>query len=211
MPAGNSTVVIDSILWGFIWFSVAALVLTMGVMIYFLFRYHHKRNPKPTEIKGSKLLEASWIVIPSLLGVVMFWFGWTGFSSVIGPAAPGEEAMVVEVEAYQFGWEYTYENGVTSTNLRVPVDTQIQLNMRSRDVIHAFYAPAFRIKMDTVPGMTNTIRFTPSELGSYDVLCAEYCGLGHSSMLSQIRVLSDEEFSSWYEEAAEEAQTAQAE
>lgn len=209
MPA-DSTVVIDEILWGFIWFSVAALVVTMGVMIYFLIRYHHKRNPKPTEIPGSRWLEASWIVIPSILGVIMFWFGWTGFSFVTSQA--GEEAVTVEVEAYQYGWEYTYENGATAEALRVPVDEQIQLNVRSRDVIHNFYAPAFRIKMDAVPGMTTRLTFTPSEAGSYDVLCAEYCGLGHSDMLSEVIVMPEADFASWYQEAGgQAAETAQAE
>jgi cytochrome c oxidase subunit 2 len=208
MPS-NTTIVIDEIMAGFIWFSVIAFVLTMAVMVYFLFRYHHRRNPKPSSVPESRLLELSWLIIPSLIGVAMFWFGWTGFSFVTGTG--GEDAMIVDVEAYQFGWEYTYENGATAGELRVPVDRQVQLNITSRDVIHNFYAPAFRIKMDAVPGMTNRLTFTPSQEGNYEVLCAEYCGLGHSSMLSEVVVMPETEFESWYAEVGQEAETAQTE
>jgi cytochrome c oxidase subunit 2 len=103
------------------------------------------------------------------------------------------------VEAYQYGWEYQYPNGKTNDQLRVPKGRTVVLSITSRDVIHAFYAPAFRVKMDAVPSMVNKVHFTPQETGTFEVLCAEYCGLGHSSMTSDIVVVSQEEFTAWYQ------------
>jgi cytochrome c oxidase subunit 2 len=197
MPA-DSTVVIDQIFAVFIWFSVIAFVLTIGVMLYFLFRYHHKRNKHPDyDLSGNRTLEILWIVIPSIIGIGMFWYGWTGFSFITSPAS--ESALELDVEAYQYGWEYEYPNGKTNDQLRVPKGRTVVLNITSRDVIHAFYAPAFRVKMDAVPSMVNTVHFTPQETGTFEVLCAEYCGLGHSSMTSDIVVVSQEEFTAWYQ------------
>jgi cytochrome c oxidase subunit 2 len=94
---------------------------------------------------------------------------------------------------------YEYDNGVQTDVLNVPVDKPVKLNMRSVDVIHSFYIPAFKVKQDVVPGIDGLyLWFTPRQKGEYDVFCAEYCGLQHSSMLSTVVVMDADEFDSWY-------------
>ncbi len=201
MPA-ESTFAIDAVSNAILIFSTVMLVAITAVTIYFVIRYSRKRNPRATDIRGNTALEIVWFVFPTLIGLAMFYYGLTSFSS-ISRDVPG--AMEVKVEAFQYGWEYRYANGVKSSSLKVPIDTDVLLIITSRDVIHSFYAPAFRIKMDAVPGMTTKLRFKPTEKGSYDVLCAEYCGVAHSGMLSAVEVVGKDEFDAWYAQAPQTA------
>jgi len=195
MPA-DTTFIVNDVLRFFIWFSVVTLVVIIGVMIFFVLRYHHRRNANPSDIRGNVTLEVIWIVVPTLLGVAMFFIGLSAFNGVTKDHTT--DAMKVEVEAFEYGWEFEYPNGVTANVLRVPEGKEISLSISSRDVIHSFYAPAYRIKMDAVPGMTTHLRFDAHELGTFPVICAEYCGIGHSAMTSEIQVISPDEFSAWY-------------
>jgi cytochrome c oxidase subunit II len=197
MPS-ESTFAVDNVSNMFLIFSFVTLAGITAVTIYFIIRYNRKRNPRATDIRGNIWLEITWMVVPTLIGMAMFYYGLTSFS-YITKDVPG--AMTVKVEAFQFGWQFEYANGAKSDQLKVPLDKDILLLITSRDVIHSFYAPAFRIKTDAVPGMTTKLRFKPTEAGSYDVLCAEYCGLAHSGMLSSVVVVPQDEFASWYEKA----------
>ncbi len=201
MPA-ESTFAIDSVSNAILVFSAVMLLAITSVTIYFVIRYSRKRNPRATDIRGNTVLEIIWFVFPTLIGIAMFYYGLTSFSSITRDV-PG--ALEVKVEAFQYGWEYQYDNGTKANSLKVPVDTNVLLHITSRDVIHSFYAPAFRIKMDAVPGMTTKLRFKPTEKGSYDVLCAEYCGVAHSGMLSSVEVVGKDEFEAWYAQAAQTA------
>ncbi len=107
--------------------------------------------------------------------------------------------MTVKVIARQWSWLFQYENGIQDTELRVPVGKPVKLILNSLDVIHGFYIPAFRIKQDVVPGMTNYLWFQPTQVGTFDVMCSQYCGLEHSHMLSKMIVLPEEEFTNWYQ------------
>jgi len=112
--------------------------------------------------------------------------------------------MTVKVIARQWSWLFQYENGIQDPELRVPVGKPVKLLLTSLDVIHGFYVPAFRIKQDVVPGMTNYLWFQPTEVGTFDVMCSQYCGLEHSHMLSKIVVLPQEEFAKWYQSKKKE-------
>jgi cytochrome c oxidase subunit 2 len=116
--------------------------------------------------------------------------------------------MKVKVTAMQWSWLFEYENGMKSTELKVPVGKPIKLSLRSQDVIHGFYAPAFRIKQDVVPGMTNSLWFQPTEVGTFDVFCTQYCGLQHAKMATKIVVVPVEEYNQWYQKGKEEMETA---
>ncbi len=166
-------------------------------MVYFVIRYRREKHPQPADIEGSTWLEITWTVIPTLLVLTMFYYGLTGFEFL--KKVP-EGAMVVKVIARQWSWLFQYENGHQDTELRVPVGKPVKLLLTSQDVIHGFYAPAFRIKQDAVPGMTNYLWFQPTEAGTFDVMCSQYCGLEHSHMLTKIVVLPEEEFTKWYQE-----------
>jgi len=174
--------------------SVFFLVVITAVMIYFVFRYSRKRNPKATNIEGSNTLEVIWTVIPTILVLVMFYYGWMGYK-------PMREVPdnAIEIEAYAQMWKFSfqYPDGKVTDSLVVPVNQPVKLNLHSRDVLHSFYVPAFRIKEDMVPGGQNYLWFNPNLEGRYDILCAEYCGQLHSYMLSTITVVSDAEYQTW--------------
>jgi cytochrome c oxidase subunit 2 len=174
--------------------SFAILFALTAVTIWFLFRYSKKRNPIPADIDGNVLAETLWTVIPTLIVFAMFWFGWTGYKALRN--AP-EDSMDVKVTARMWSWKFDYGNGRTSDKLYVPAETPVKLDMTSLDVIHSFYVPAFRIKMDTVPGMQTYAWFNSGEPSQYDILCAEYCGVRHSYMLSKVVVVPKEEFEEW--------------
>lgn len=181
--------------------SVFLLVLITFLMIYFVIRYRRTRNPKPEDIQGSLWLEITWTVVPTLLVMTMFYYGFTGFQ-VLKKVPEG--AIKIKVVARQWSWLFEYENGVKASELKVLVGKPINLLLTSQDVIHSFYMPAFKIKQDAVPGMVNHLWFRPTEVGTYDVLCAEYCGLQHSYMLTKVIVLPEEEFNQWYQKGKEE-------
>jgi cytochrome c oxidase subunit 2 len=135
----------------------------------------------------------------------MFYYGLTGFNFLKKVPV---DAMKVKVIARQWSWLFEYENGVKSTELKVPVGKPVKLSLTSQDVIHGFYAPAFRIKQDVVPGMTNTLWFQPTGVGTFDVFCTQYCGLQHAKMVTKIVVLPVEEFNQWVQKGKEEIEAA---
>lgn len=179
--------------------SAAILVFITLLMVWFVFRYHHARHPQAADIRGNVWAEVAWTVIPTVLVMGMFWSGWTSFKAL--RSAPAD-AMRVKVTARMWSWVFEYENGRRASTLYVPVDRPVRLDMTSADVLHSFFVPAFRIKMDTVPGMETYAWFQAEREGSYDILCAEYCGLQHANMLSTVEVVSAEEFKRWSESGA---------
>ena len=186
--------------------SVLLLVLITGLMVFFVIRYRSSRNPVPSDIEGNALLEVAWIVIPTIIVLVMFYYGWTGYRT-LQQAPPG--AMLVKVTAKMWSWDFAYENGRKSKELVVPVDRPVRLEMQSEDVIHSFFIPAFAVKQDIVPGMTNGMWFSGEVTGTFDIFCAEYCGTGHSKMLSLLKVVPVGEFESWLKGAEAGAKPAE--
>ncbi len=175
--------------------SVTLLVLITSLMIFFVIRYNRKRNPNPQDIKGNLFIEILWTVIPTFLVLGMFWVGLKGF--LFMRAAP-PDAMPVKVIARQWSWTFEYPNGRQDSVLRVPVRKPIKLLLTSADVVHSLFIPAYRIKEDCVPGMETHLWFLPDEIGSYDLFCAEYCGLGHSAMITKVEVMQEKAFDAWY-------------
>jgi cytochrome c oxidase subunit II len=174
--------------------SVFLLILITFLMVYFTIRYRRKKHPQPVQIIGSTWLEITWTVIPTFLVLTMFYYGYVGFHTL---KSPPKNAMKVRVIASQWAWLFEYENKVNAPELRVPVGKPVELLLTSRDVIHSFYLPAFKIKQDAVPGMETRLWFEPTRTGTYDVLCAEYCGLQHSYMLTKVAVVPEADFNQW--------------
>ena len=175
--------------------SLAFLVFITGLMIYFVIRYNKKRHPKAKQIEGHTLREITWTVIPLGLFIAIFYFGWTSWS--YGQTAP-RDAMVVKVTARQWAWSFQYPNGKQTDKLYAVLDRPMKVEVNSLDILHGFYVPAFRIKVDAVPGRTNTTWFQPTRLGSYDIQCTIICGVNHSAMLSFVEVVPEKEFKAWY-------------
>jgi cytochrome c oxidase subunit 2 len=177
---------------------VVLLALVTAAMVFFVVRYRRQRHPKAENVEGGTAIEIVWTVIPTLLVIVMFVIGWQSFSGI---RKVPEGAMVVRVKAQQWSWQFTYDNGRQADLLRVPLGKPVKLVMHSQDVLHCLYVPAFRIKEDCVPGMETYLWFTADRPGSYDIFCTEYCGLGHSGMISKVMVMQAAEFESWYRQA----------
>ncbi|HUL00244.1 MAG TPA: cytochrome c oxidase subunit II [Nitrospirota bacterium] len=185
--------------------SVTLLMLITGLMIFFVVRYSRKRHPNAEDIKESLPIEILWTVIPTMLVLIIFWIGWKGFEYM--RAAP-PDAMPIKVIARQWSWTFEYPNGKQDSVLRVPVRKPIKLLLTSADVVHSLFIPAYRIKEDCVPGMETHLWFLPDELGSYDLFCAEYCGVGHSAMLTKVVVMSEQNFDTWYKGEAKKVPSA---
>ena len=200
--AGNFAENVDNVFILILVISLVLLVGITGLMIYFVIRYNSKRNPNPTDIHGHALLEILWTVIPTLLVLGMFYFGWINFRDMRDVP---EDALEINVTAQMWAWAYHYENGASADTLYVPVNQNIKLNLHSRDVLHSYYIPAFRLKFDVVPGTDQYLWFKPDRVGRFNVLCAEYCGLQHSYMFSSIVVLSEEEYNTCYNTNAQTA------
>ncbi len=189
--------------------SVTLLALNTGVMLYFVFRYSRKRHPQAEEVRENTSLEIIWTVIPMILVLAMFYVGWKGF--VYMRTAP-PDAMVIHVTARQWSWTFDYANGKETNVLKVPVRKPIKLLITSADVLHSLFIPAYHIKEDAVPGRETHLWFLPDQLGSYDLFCTEYCGVGHSDMITKVEVMPQKDFEAWYTgkkaEAAEEKKPA---
>lgn len=187
------------IITGISLFFLIGITLTM---IYFVFRYNKKRNPVASNIEGSHTLEILWTAIPTLLVMIMFYYGWMGYKPM---RKVPEGAM--EIKAYAQMWKFSFEypDGRYSDTLVVPIGKPVKLHLISRDVLHSFFVPAFRIKEDMVPGKDNFMWFEATKEGRYDVLCAEYCGQLHSYMLSTVTVVSESAYQEWLASAGNTA------
>lgn len=174
--------------------SVFFLVLITVLMIYFVVKYNRKRNPKATNVHSNVLLEITWTVIPTILVLIMFWYGWVGYVDM--SEAP-KNSLNIDVTAQMWKWTFKYENGKTTDSLCVPINQPVKLNLHSIDVNHAFYIPKFRIKKDVYPNQNRMIWFEAQELGDFDIACAEYCGLNHSYMYNKVKVMPGEDFTIW--------------
>ena len=174
--------------------SVFFLVLITFLMIFFVIKYNRKRSPRGKNIHGNMFLEITWTGIPTILVMIMFWFGWQGYKETVDVP---EGAMPIDVTAQMWKWSFKYENGKNTDTLYVPVKKPIKLILHSNDVNHAFFVPAFRLKKDIFPNRERIAWFIAEKTGEYNIACAEYCGMNHSYMASKIIVLSEEDFKNW--------------
>lgn len=170
------------------------LVLITTLLITFAIKYNKKRNPKAVNIHGNTKLEIIWTIIPTLIVLYIFWLGWSDYIEL---ATPPKDAMVINTTASMWQWKFTYSNGKQADTLYVPVNENIKIKLNSTDVSHSFYIPAFRIKRDAMPNTNNSTWFNAEKLGSYTLFCAEYCGLNHSKMYTEVKVVTKDKFNNW--------------
>lgn len=175
-------------------FSLALLLLITGVMIYFLFRYRREKNPVAADIRGNLWLELAWTLIPTLIALSMFYTGW---QSYLGLRGVPRDALDVRVTAMQFGWSFEYPNGKLADTLFVPQGKPVKLILTSLDMIHGFYVPSFRIKMDVLPKIKTYTWFYADKPGKHHILCTQYCGAGHAEMRTELRIVPESEFFEW--------------
>ena len=186
------------VILGISFFFLIGLTITM---LYFVYKYNNKKHPVATQIEGSTKLEIIWTVIPIILVLVMFYYGWAGWAPM--RTAP-KDTFNVKVVARMWNFTFEYENGKKTDTLFVPLNKAIKLGLNSLDVVHSVYIPAFRIKEDVVPGKEKMSWFIPQREGIYDLFCAEYCGMNHSYMINLVKVMPEDQFNAWYTDTTQQ-------
>lgn len=173
-----------------------ALIVVPIVYSLVVFRRRKGDTTDAEHIEGNTTLEIAWTIIPFF---IVFAFAYMGAYSLREVRRADPQAMIVNVTASQWAWSFEYpEYGIVSKEMYLPVDRQILLKMQSKDVIHSFWVPEFRVKQDVVPGRVTELRITPSLIGNwYKVRCAELCGTSHAYMESPVIVVSQDDFVAW--------------
>jgi len=187
------------------WISIILFFSVIGPMLYLAWKYRAS-NVKDEDIKNITHhtgLEITWTVVPTIMLMVFFWYGYTSMRA-LRTMPDASTSISIELQGKKWSWNYTYPanaNGYVhkTAELYVPVDQNVILNMSApiNDVIHSYFVPAFRMKEDVVPGRVTKQWFNSPIIGTYDVECAEYCGTNHSYMYSKIHVISVDDYNAW--------------
>tara|TARA_Y100000296_G_scaffold23473_1_gene27789 strand:+ start:4260 stop:5090 length:831 start_codon:yes stop_codon:yes gene_type:complete len=204
------------------WVTAIIFIGVQAVLIYSIFKFRRKKNPKPATFTHNTPLEIVWMTIPAIICVVIAWKSFDGMRFI---RSMPETGIDIEVIAYQFGWDFdypdlevsapemdmevakknekwlkeltAYNDSFTVKEMVVPVNTNVRLHITSRDVIHAFYVPELVIKVDSMPGRINYQWFNIPKEGVYIGQCAELCGSAHGFMYFAIRAVSQEDYAKW--------------
>jgi len=186
-------------------------VIVQGFLLYSIMRFGRQPDDDTDAqpIRGNTKLEVFWTAVPAIIVVFLAVFSYRVLAQI---EKPQPDELVVEVKAVQFAYQFYYPaQDITSGDLHIPQDRQVHLKMRSNDVIHSFWVPAFRIKKDIMPDRVTETYITGKDLGSYPIVCTQLCGAGHALMRSQVVVESDADFKEWLAgQNAVKAQAAQA-
>lgn len=196
----------ESLFMYIMWVNIISFVMLMAILGWFLLKYNRGRQKENYQVSvaHNTPLELTWSIVPLLVMVPIFYYGFTGYLAKVSAPADAEEIMIT---GKRWNWEITYRNGAQprspmvnisqikpSPHFIVPKDRPVKLVMTSTDVIHAFYIPDFRTKMDVIPNRYTSMWFLPQKLGKHTVYCAEYCGQDHSEMAAQMEVVDQKEF-----------------
>jgi cytochrome c oxidase subunit II len=189
---------IDTLLDVMIVLSSFVFSVVLVMLFYALYRWRAKPGDESDgePIHGNTRLEIAWTVIPTIIVLFGAVYSWITLSDI---EAHDPNRMVVDVYSQQFEWRFEYpDQGVTSRELHVPVDRQVEFRMHALDVIHSFWVPEWRIKKDNVPGITTRAYITPDKVGHFSLICTELCGIGHSTMRAPVVVEdSQQAFDQW--------------
>jgi len=197
LPRGASTVSgdVDMLFNIVMWICIFFFVLVTVLLLLFVVMYRHRPGVKrSTAAEHSTLLELTWTLIPSIIVVFLYYYGFRQYMNmVIEPP----NAYEITATGKMWQWSFTYPTGVETNELHVPVNVPVRVILQSNDVIHSLYIPAFRVKKDVVPGRFNRLWFQATDNGQYDIYCTDYCGTNHSTMRSTAVVESQADFDKW--------------
>ncbi|MFW5917958.1 MAG: cytochrome c oxidase subunit II [Haloferacaceae archaeon] len=194
-----------------LYLAIPIVVVTEVVLFYAVWRFRKSDEPKPTQ--ENRRLEITWTIATAiiLLFVGVASYGVLAQPDVAhaeqDPIAPDDDDVVVEASAYQWGWDMSYpEEDVEAEDSRivVPADTDIYFLVETQDVIHGFHVPEMGLKVDAIPGMTNTVQTHTLEEGTYQGYCSEFCGTAHSQMYFTVEVVSEEDYEQHIDDLREE-------
>lgn len=212
-------------LWNVLLIVSIPIFVTVSTVVLFSVKLFRVRPGQELEdgapIHGNTRLEVIWTAIPSILIAGLVVYSYVVLHDIEkAPANAATQELHVHVTGQQFAWQYQYKTAdgktVTTDSLFLPKDRSVKFDIETKDVLHDFWVPAFRIKIDAVPGITTHYRVTPDRLGTYPVVCAELCGAGHAFMRSEATVVTQQAFTAWLAKQANPApaggggQTAQA-
>jgi cytochrome c oxidase subunit 2 len=188
-------------------FAVSAFLFLLGLALLVVFVWRYRRRTPGQRAAASPdhntPLEIVWTVIPLALVGVMFYYGFTAYLELrVNP----ENAYDIRVVGQKWVWTFAYPGGYEDKDLHVPMGEPVRLTMESRDVIHSLWVPAFRVKMDLVPGRYTSTWFTATREGVFDLSCTEYCGTSHSDMVAKVVVHPPGEFGTWLAAETEKAE-----
>ncbi len=205
LPAQGTTHAkdVDDLYMFVFWLSVVFFLIITGLVVAFVVKYRRRGpNDRTGNLTHHLGMELTWSIVPLLLCMVIFFWGFKDYMTANVP--PGD-AMEINVVAEKWLWTFEYPDGMRSIgSLHVPVGKPVRLIMQSKDVLHSFFIPGFRIKMDVLPNRYTEQWFQADEPGVYDVQCAEYCGRGHSQMNAKIYVDTPEKYEDFLENGDEE-------
>jgi cytochrome c oxidase subunit II len=203
-PSGDT---INQIYWVVFAICAAVFVAVETALVLFIVRFRRRpQTPEHAEgpqVHGNTRLEIIWTIVPAaiLLGIAIFTFARTPAVQ----ANPDGDALRVRVEAHQFYWQYVYPNGAVSLDiLRLPVGRPVELELVSLDVVHSWWVPELTGKLDAVPERTNVLAFRPERTGTFGGACAEFCGIEHALMRTDVEVMEQASFNRWLEQRAAE-------
>jgi cytochrome c oxidase subunit 2 len=189
---------IDDLFMFIFWVSIFFFVLICGLLFWSVWKFRRRTaddvTPHITHHLGLELL---WTIIPTIIVVVIFFWGFHGYMEIFTSPA---DALEIRVIGQKWNWQFEYPNGtVVGGNFHVPVNRPVKLIMSSNDVLHNFAISEFRVKHDVVPNRYTEMWFTPTQEGTYKVQCAVYCGTSHSGMWADLVVDNQEKFEEWLE------------
>lgn len=189
---------------------ILAFVMTFLIYAVVVFRRQPGDLEDATGPEGNNRLEFAWTIVPFfiVLGIGIY---SADLLLKISASTADEPDLVVDVTGFQWAWSFEYPDyGITSGELVLPVDQTVLFRLHAKDVIHSFFIPEFRLKMDNIPGIVNEVRIRPTRIGEYKVRCAEMCGTGHAYMLAPVRVVDQESFAAWVQSRSQPAAATEA-
>jgi len=212
LPEGVSSYSAD-IDWLFrliLWITGIIFVIVEALLVYFVIRYRHREGRRAHYTHGNNRVEVIWTIVPAVICVVLALLSRRLWADI--KQRMPEDAMQVEVTAEQFAWNIRYagpdgklgtaDDILTLNQLHFPVGKKVVVTLHSKDVIHSFFLPEFRVKQDAVPGMTTKVWFDAAHVGNWEISCAELCGLGHYRMKGFLTADAPEDFEKWLAEQA---------
>ena len=186
--------------------AIPITVLVEVILIYTVIKFRNSERALPT--KENRRLEITWTIATA---IILLFVGVASYGVLANEDVTyqgndidaADDPVVVTAEAYQWGWNMYYPeegNFTSGTEIVIPKDRPVYIQVTSTDVIHGFHVPELALKQDAMPGQTNTIRTVAKEEGTYQGYCTEYCGVAHSQMYFTVEVVSQEEYQNWLDE-----------
>ena len=203
---------VDRLFVVILWITGIIFLLVEAALLFFLLRYRHGAHPRAAYVHGHQTAEVIWTVVPAIIVTALALASQRVWAHVRGTPPPHQ--LEVEIVAEQFAWNIRYagpdgrlhttDDLETINQLHLPVGQVVLVHLKSKDVIHSFFVPQFRTKLDAVPGLTGRLWVQPTKTAQVEMVCAELCGLGHYRMRGYVTIDSPEAFHAWLEQTRAE-------